>query len=343
MFYRDTVNKKNPNKHQGIIYSSNLCTEIMQNMSETTFDEQYVDRHGKLHTVKNVGDTVVCNLSSFNMDRANTMTEEELEDTLYIQARMLDNVIDVNFYPIKEAEITNKKYRAVGAGIMNYHAYLATKGIVWESEEHLEEADRFFEKWSFYLTKASWRLAQERGAYSVFEGSDYHNGDFFVDNGYAERDENGNLKPIKGKERWYDLGIKIMEEGVRNGWMKAIAPTASISVISGTTAGTDPIFSKFFFEEKKYGMIPQVAPNLNDETFWLYKEANVINQTWSIRAQGRRQKHIDQGNSFNLYVNQNTTPKQMLDFYLDAWKEEIKSVYYMRTKTLSVEECLSCQ
>jgi ribonucleoside-diphosphate reductase alpha chain len=343
MFYRDTVNKMNPNKHAGMIYSSNLCTEIKQNMSETTFDEQYVDRHGKLHTVKNVGDTVVCNLSSFNMDRANHLTEEEFEETLYLQMRMLDNVIDVNFYPIKEAEVTNKKYRAVGAGIMNYHAYMANKGIVWESEAHIAEADRFFAKWNYYIVKASYLLAQERGAYSVFEGSDYNTGDYFVIRGLCTRDEEGNLQPVEGNEHWYDLAVNIVENGVRNGWMEAIAPTASISVISGTTAGTDPIFSKFFFEEKKYGMIPQVAPNLNEDNFFYYKEANTINQTYSIRAQGARQKHIDQGNSFNLYVNQNTTPKEMLDFYDLAWQEGLKSVYYMRTKTLSVEECLSCQ
>jgi ribonucleoside-diphosphate reductase alpha chain len=327
MFYRDTVNKTNPNSHCGMIYSSNLCTEIFQNMSPTIKVDDYIDKHGRLHHVKEIGDTVVCNLSSLNLGKINS--DEDLERIIPIQLRMLDNVIDMNFYPIKEAEVTNKKYRAVGLGTMSYHEYLVNRNIKWESPEHIQEADRLFERIAYYTIKASKDLAKEKGAYLMFEGSKWQTGELFDERGY-------------NTPEWLQLKQEVMTYGVRNGWQQAVAPTASISVIAGTTATTDPIYSKFFWEEKDGGMIPQVAPNLSSKNFFLYKEAHYIDQMWSIEAQGARQKHIDQGNSFNLYVTQDTTPRQLLEYYIRAWECGLKSVYYMRSKTLDVEDCVSC-
>ena len=141
---------------------------------------------------------------------------------------------------------------------------------------------------------------------------------------------------------WQELKKEVAENGVRNAWMFAIAPTASTSLIAGSTAGIDPIFNKFFVEEKKNAVIPQTAPNLNDETFWYYKEAHQIDQHWSIRAAGRRQRHIDQAQSFNLYITPEINAKEFLELYMAAWEKGVKTVYYCRNKSLEVEDCVSC-
>jgi ribonucleoside-diphosphate reductase alpha chain len=124
--------------------------------------------------------------------------------------------------------------------------------------------------------------------------------------------------------------------------MFAIAPTASTSLIAGSTAGTDPVFSKFFVEEKKNAVIPQTAPNLNEETFWYYKEAHTIDQKWSIYAAGKRQRHIDQSQSFNLYITPDLSAKEFMELYMAAWEHGLKTVYYCRNKSLEVEDCVSC-
>lgn len=326
VFFRDTVNRANPNKHKGLIYCSNLCTEICQNMSPTEYVST-THEDGMITTQVKSGDYVVCNLSSLNLGR--TRTREEIEEVVSCQMRMMDNVIDLNHYPIPQAEITNQKYRAVGLGTSGYHQWLALNGIAWESEEHLDQADELYEWISYCAIKASMEIAKEKGAYRVFEGSEWHTGEFFDSRGYEGA-------------HWQKLKKDVAENGVRNAWMFAIAPTASTSLIAGSTAGIDPIFNKFFVEEKKNAVIPQTAPNLNDETFWFYKEAHHIDQHWSIRAAGRRQRHIDQAQSFNLYITPDYTAKEFMDLYMAAWENGLKTVYYCRNKSLEVEDCVSC-
>ena len=129
---------------------------------------------------------------------------------------------------------------------------------------------------------------------------------------------------------------------MRNGYLLAIAPTSSTSIIAGTSACCDPIMNKFFLEEKKGSMIARVAPDLNQQTFWLYKNAHLIDQTWLVKAAGVRQRHIDQAQSVNLYITTEFTMRKLLNLFIQAWEENVKTLYYVRSKSLEVEECESC-
>ena len=329
IFFRDTVNRANPNSHSGMIYGSNLCHEIAQNMSETKYvSEEIITENGETKIVTTVksGDMVTCNLNSVNLGN---VTFEELKENVPLQIRMLDNVITLNMFPVADAEVTSLKYRAIGLGVSGYHHYLAKNAIAWENEKHIEEADRLFEEIAYNAIKASMELAKEKGAYTEFEGSKWQTGEYFDERGYVS-------------ERWQELKKDVMKYGLRNGYLMAVAPTGSTSNIAGTTAGIDPIFKKFFVEEKKGSFTPKTAPELNDETFWYYKEAHYINQLWSIRACAARQRHIDQAQSFNLYITPEVKAKDILDMYVEAYKAGIKTIYYVRNRSLEMDECTSC-
>ena len=329
IFFRDTVNRTNPNSHAGMIYGSNLCHEIAQNMSETKFvSEEIVSEDGKSKIVTTVesGDMVTCNLNSINLGN---VSFDELKENVPLQIRMLDNVITLNMFPVADAEVTSLRYRAIGLGVSGYHHYLAKNAIAWENEKHIEEADRLFEEIAYNAIKASMELAREKGAYAEFEGSKWQTGEYFDERGYVS-------------ERWQELKNDVMNYGLRNGYLMAVAPTGSTSNIAGTTAGIDPIFKKFFVEEKKGSFTPKTAPELNDETFWYYKEAHYINQLWSIRACAARQRHIDQAQSFNLYITPDVKAKDILDLYVEAYKSGIKTIYYVRNRSLEMDECTSC-
>ncbi|MHB8554003.1 MAG: ribonucleoside-diphosphate reductase subunit alpha [Thermoplasmataceae archaeon] len=175
IFNRDTVNRMNPNKHAGMIYSSNLCTEICQNMSSTTLKETRIEKDEIIQTYS-PGDLVVCNLSSINLGRTNSV--EKINEVVPVQVRMLDNVITMNTLPLEQAIRTNMRYRAIGVGISGYHQFLAVRGIEWESEEHLNTINEFFEEINFVAIQTSMELAKERGSYLLFTGSDWDNGDY---------------------------------------------------------------------------------------------------------------------------------------------------------------------
>ncbi|USG63435.1 ribonucleoside-diphosphate reductase subunit alpha [Brevibacillus ruminantium] len=326
LFFRDTVNRANPNKHEGMIYSSNLCTEIMQNMSPTVFISEELE-DGEVVYRYRPGDFVVCNLSSLNLGRVRSY--EDIARIVPIQMRMLDNVIDLNYYPVKQAEATNQKYRAVGLGTSGYHQYLAQNGIKWESEEHVEEADKLYEEISYHAIKASMELAREKGTYRMFPGSEWETGEYFDRRHYTS-------------DRWAALKEEVARHGMRNAWTFAVAPTGTTSLIAGSTASTDPVYAKYFVEEKRSGNIPQTAPNLNEKTFFFYKEAHRIDQNWSIRAAGARQRHIDQAQSFNLYITPHISAPDFLNLYIQAWENGLKTIYYVRNQSVEVEDCVSC-
>ena len=329
IFFRDTVNRANANKHAGMIYASNLCQEIAQNVSESEkIEEQIINKDGipeVLTTVKS-GDMVVCNLNSINLGKTEI---DELKDSIPLQIRMLDNVITLNQLPVAEAKITGDKYRAIGLGTSGYQHYLVNHNIAWESEEHLEVADKLFEEIAYQAIKASMELAKEKGAYPAFEGSEWQTGKYFERRGYVS-------------PRWQALKAEVQKYGVRNGYIMAVAPTGSTSNIANTTAGIDPIFKKFFIEEKKGSFTPKTAPDLSRENFWTYKEAHTIDQQWSIKACGIRQKHIDQSQSFNLYITPNIAAKDILDMYTESWRLGVKTLYYVRNQSLEMDECTSC-
>ena len=331
-FNRDTVNRANPNAHKGMIYCSNLCTEIAQNMAPIeTVSKEVETKDGDTVVVSTTrpGEFVVCNLASLSLGRLPLEDEEKMKEKVATVVRALDNVINLNFYPVPYAQLTNQRYRSIGLGISGYHHALAKRRIKWESEEHLEFMNKVFETINRAAILASSNLAKEKGSYQFFEGSDWQTGIYFDKRGYDSAE-------------WQDVRKTVALQGMRNAYLLAVAPTSSTSIIAGTTAGLDPIMKRFFLEEKKGSMLPRVAPELSDETYWMYKSAYLINQKWSVRASGVRQRHIDQAQSMNLYITNDFTMRQILDLYLLAWKEGVKTIYYVRSKSLEVEECESC-
>ncbi|TDQ36744.1 ribonucleoside-diphosphate reductase subunit alpha [Aureibacillus halotolerans] len=328
MFYRDTVNRANANSHQGMVYCSNLCTEIMQNMSATTVTEEYT-KDGKIITVKAPGDFVVCNLSSISLARA--VQDDVVERLVNIQVRMLDNVIDLNDLPVHQAKITNQKYRAVGLGTFGWHHLLAVKGIAWESEEAVHYCDELYEDIAYYTIRTSMELAKEKGHYPAFNGSEWETGAYF-----DKKDYTG--------DRWDTLKQDVHVNGVRNGYLMAVAPNSSTALIAGSTAGIDPIFRKEYSEEKKDYRIPVTAPDLSAKTTWYYKSVYLIDQHWSIRHNEKRQRHIDQSISFNLYVRNDIKAKELLTLHQQAWESNLKTTYYVRSTSGDViEACESCE
>lgn len=368
MFYRDTANRDNPNKHRGMIYSSNLCTEIFQNMSHTYRSvEKLVDletvkalgidvsgfrtKQGKVVLeVKDPGDFVVCNLSSISLAGVYKLSkelkvsyEEILDKLISIQMRALDNVIDLNTLEVLQARATNQKYRAVGLGTFGWHHLLALMGVHWETSQAVEVCDHLYENIAYYTIKASNQLAKEKGAYPEFEGSDWHTGALFVRRGYVHLDSRGQIKPLKGKERWYELCLDVMENGVRNGYMEAVAPNASTALLAGSTASIDPVFNTKYTEEKTFYKIPVVLPDLDHNTYSYYqKTAYKLDQRWSVRQNAARQRHIDQGISFNFYVPADIKFSKLLELDMLAWESGLKSTYYTRSKSLDIKECEWC-
>lgn len=331
-FNRDTVNRMNPNAHQGIIYCSNLCTEIAQNMSAAeSISTEIRTADGDPIVVRTTrpGDLVVCNLASLSLGHLPLENETQMQEKVATVIRALDNVIDLNLYPVPYAEITNRRYRSIGLGVSGYHHALALRGIRWESEAHLKFMDEVFERINRAAIQASTDLATEKGCYAAFEGSDWQTGAYFTKRGYTS-------------EAWQHLAARVATQGMRNAYLLAIAPTSSTSILAGTTAGIDPVMKRFYLEEKKGAMLPRVAPSLSDRTYWLYKGAYHIDQSWSIRAAGIRQRHIDQTQSLNLYITHDYTMRGVLNLYLQAWECGVKTIYYVRSKALEVTECESC-
>ncbi|MCP3761287.1 ribonucleoside-diphosphate reductase subunit alpha [Domibacillus sp. A3M-37] len=326
MFYRDEVNRSNPNKHEGMIYSSNLCTEIFQNMSATEFESVQLEGD-MIVTRKKPGDFVVCNLSSINLGKA--VPADVLDRLIRVQVRMLDNVIDLNMIPVPQAERTNSRYRGIGLGTFGWHHLLALKNIRWEADEAVKYADELYETIARLTIQASMELAQEKGAYPLFDGSDWQTGAYFDKRGY------------EGAE-WDSLREDVQKNGMRNGYLMAVAPNSSTSIIAGSTASIDPIFQKSYSEEKKDYKIPVTVPDLNAETTWYYKSAYFIDQQWTLRQNAARQRHIDQGVSLNLYVQNTIKAKELLDLHLAAWNQGLKTTYYVRSTSVELIECESC-
>lgn len=329
MFYRDEVNRQNVNTHTGIIYCSNLCTEITQNQSPTQLIEEYVEHEETIVKKYKSGDFVVCNLSSINLGRA--VIDGVLERLITIQVRMLDNVIDINNLPVKQAQITNQKYRAIGLGTFGWHHLLALKNIEWETDEAVDYADELYEKIAYHTIKASAELAKEKGSYPYFEGSKWSTGEYFEQKGYSG-------------EKWSQLKKEIQRHGIRNSYLMAVAPNSSTSMIAGSSASIDPVFKPFYSEEKKDFRIPVTAPDLDHNTYNIYRRsAYIVDQRWSVKQNAARQKHIDQSISFNIYVPNTIRASILLDLHLQAWKSGLKTTYYVRSTSSDVEECEWCQ
>ncbi len=388
--FKDNANRANPNKHTGIIRSSNLCTEIFQNTNpngykirvkfvdnsvnvydeneEVTVDSgitKYAKKITALDTIdgkeiyivdkeQTDGDTAVCNLASVNLSKINTY--EDIERVVPVAIRMLDNVIDLNFYPLEKVKKTNLKTRAIGLGVMGEAQMLAEASIEWGSNEHFTKIDEIMEAVSYNAIKASSDLALEKESYSEFEGSDWQKGIFPIDKANEEACKLVDRGGLFGYHyNWQELKEKVKKDGMRNGYLMAVAPTSSISILTGTTQAIEPIFKRKWFEVNLSGEIPVTAPNLSAETWGYYTSSYDLDQRVIVKAGAIRQKWIDQGQSLNIFIRLDTASgKYLNDIYMSAWKYGLKSTYYLRSQSPEAleeqnytedrsMECVGCQ
>ena len=335
VFFRDTVNDLNPNKHAGNIYSTQLCTEICQNTSESVFSAETVDQ-GNVVLHYKPGDTVVCNLASINVAKVNA--DNDIAEVVGVALRVLDNIITLNYYPIQEAKITAQKYRSIGLGFMGLAEYLACHKLAYDSKAARTHVDTLFEKYALAVLTESNRLATERGAYSLFEGSDWQKGLIFGRNGKWFQ------KHSRVPQKWADLITRIQSGGLRFAYHLAPAPNTSTAAVVGTTAGLLPVYKKFFVETNAIAPIVTVAPGLDKDNFWYYKEYASMDMTAVIDMIATVYKWVDQSISFEWLIDPaKTSPKQLYDYYVKAWKMKIKTVYYLRSMSGNIEEaCASC-
>lgn len=296
------------------------------------------------------GETAVCNLASINLSRVNT--KEDIERVTKIAMNMLDNVVDLNFYPTKKAKDTNLKSRAVGLGVMGEAEMLASKGIMFGSQEHFEFIDSIMEMVSFNAIKGSAEIAVEKGSYPNFNGSAWSEGILPIDRANTKAVELTKNNSRVYSEEEYNKLRESVRNGMRNGYLMAIAPTSSISILVGTTQAIEPIYKKKFFEENMSGLIPVVAPKLSPETWNYYPSAFDIEQMDLIKAASVRQKWIDQGQSTNVFMRlDKASGKYLNDIYMLAWEYGLKSTYYLRSQSPEAKsdvadrsmECSGCQ
>ncbi len=381
--FKDTANRRNPNGHSGIIRSSNLCCEIFQNTSPNHYKIKLVFNDGSINTFKEDdivtldsgvtkpakkitaldklngkqvwivdkesidGDTAVCNLASVNLSKINT--PEDIKRVVPIAIRMLDNVIDLNFYPLAKVKKTNESTRAIGLGVMGEAQMLAENQIRWGSDRHLYKIDEVMESISYYAIKTSSDLSKEKGKYPKYEGSNWSRGVCPIDNANREA---CNLVYREMSYNWSELKEQIKRDGMRNGYLMAIAPTSSISILTGTTQAIEPVYKRKWFEENLSGLIPVVVPNLSPDTWEYYTPSYDLNQNLLIKAGAIRQKWIDQGQSLNIFITLDKASGRYLnEIYMNAWKYGLKSTYYLRSQspetTNDIEdrttECIGCQ
>ena len=385
--FKDAANKANPNKHVGIIRSSNLCTEIFQNTAPNRYKTRFTFTDGSIEsyeeeemlTVDNGttkpakkvtaldslngkqiwivdkekidGDTAVCNLASINLSKIHTA--EDIARVVPTAVRMLDNVIDLNFYPLAKVKRTNEKSRSIGLGVMGEAQMLAENRIKWGSHEHFTKIDEVMESVSYYAIEASSNLALEKGKYPTFDGSDWSKGIFPID---KANETAGKLVDRGGlfgySHDWTALREKVKTDGMRNGYLMAVAPTSSISILTGTTQAIEPVYKRKWFEENLSGLIPVVAPNLSPDTWEYYTPSYDLDQNVLIKAGAIRQKWIDQGQSLNIFITlDKASGKYLNKIYMNAWKFGLKSTYYLRSQSPESsndvedrsQECVGCQ
>ena len=345
--YKDPCNIRSPQDHAGVIHSSNLCTEITLN---TSADE-----------------TAVCNLGSVvldsHLDKDGNLDHEKLRETIRIAVRALDNVIDINFYPTDSAKTANTRHRPIGLGIMGLQNALYQKNIAFASQAAVEFNDEFMEAIAYYAYEASSDLAEEFGTYSSYKGSKWDRGIMPQDSIDLLEQERGieiNV-PRAGKMDWKPLRERIAKQGMRNSNVLAIAPTATISNIMGTTPCIEPTYKNLFVKSNLSGdfivlnsslvkdlkaeglwnqeMVDQLkyfdgeldsVGNIPDHLREKYKTAFTIDYQYFIDAASRRQKWIDQAQSVNLFLPEPDI-KVLSHMYRDAWHKGLKTTYYLRT------------
>lgn len=306
--FKDRCNERNPQAHCGVIHNSNLCTEITLNNS--------------------VDEVAVCNLGSIvlnNHIRNGRIDSDKLQRTVKTAVRMLDNVIDINYYPVPEARNSNLKHRPVGLGVMGYAEALVMSGIDWESQDHLQWADELFEEISYYSIGASADLAIERGAYESFKGSTWSKGQLTIDTFKGDKKMN-----VFSPMEWQLLREKVVATGIRNSNITAIAPTATIANIIGTTECIQLPNERISTKENLSGNFELVNPVMKHGHPELVKTVWEVDQMWTIKANCVRQKWVDQSQSLNLYRRAEHTGRVLDMWYTELWRRGGKTSYYLR-------------
>jgi ribonucleoside-diphosphate reductase alpha chain len=344
--FKDPCNIRSPQQHVGVVHSSNLCTEITLNTSDT--------------------EIAVCNLGSVNLPQhidENGLNLEKLEQTINTAMRMLDNVIDYNYYSVPQARTSNLRHRPVGLGVMGFQDALYKRHIPYASEEAIEFADESMEAVSYYAIQASTHLAEERGTYSSYQGSLWSQGILPIDSVAKLRETRGDYlqQDESSRMNWDSLRERVISVGMRNSNTMAIAPTATISNICGVSQSIEPIYQNLFVKSNLSGEFTVVNPYLVDDLkrhgLWddvmvndlkyydgsvqsidrvpeelklIYATAFEVDSRWLVEAGSRRQKWIDQGQSLNLYMAE-PSGKKLDNLYKLAWVRGLKTTYYLRS------------
>jgi ribonucleoside-diphosphate reductase alpha chain len=347
MTWKDPANVRNPQDHAGVIHNSNLCTEIELN---TSSDE-----------------VAVCNLASVNiashLKADGSIDHDKLRDTITILMRMLDNVIDINFYPVEAAKNSNMRHRPVGLGVMGLQDALYDKKVAFDSEAAVDFNDEALEAIAYYAYTASSDLAAERGAYPSYEGSKWSRGLMPLDTLNLLEQERGIPILVDRKSRldWDGLRARIAKQGMRNSNSLAIAPTATISNILGCTPCIEPTYKHIHTKSNASGEFirtnDHLLRDLQSLGIWdeemladlkyfdgsvqgidrvpedlkrLYKTAFEIQPTWILQCAAVRQKWIDQAQSTNLWLGESDARTASF-MYREAWERGLKTTYYLRT------------
>ncbi len=344
--FKDPSNIRSPQDHVGVVHSSNLCTEILLNTSR---DE-----------------TAVCNLGSINLREHvadGKLDLERLEQTVRVAVRMLDNVIDINFYPTAEAKNSNLRHRPIGLGLMGFQDALHGVGLSYASHEAIEFADRSMEAISYFAILASTELARERGSYPTYAGSKWDRGMLPIDTLELLQQERNVPVPVDRSStmNWQVVRDAIAQHGMRNSNVMAIAPTATISTIIGASQSIEPTYRHLYVKSNLSGEFTQVnevlVAELKARGLWdtdmleqlkyhdgslqqidrvpadlraQFQTAFEIETHWLLECAARRQKWIDQGQSLNLYMTE-PNGRRLHDMYLLAWELGLKTTYYLRT------------
>lgn len=344
--FKDPCNIRSPQQHVGVVHSSNLCTEITLNTSDT--------------------EIAVCNLGSVNLPQhigEHGLDLEKLERTITTAMRMLDNVIDYNYYSVPQARVSNLRHRPVGMGIMGFQDALYKQQIAYASEDAVEFADQSMEAVSYYAIQASTQLAEERGTYSSYKGSLWDQGILPIDSVVTLQNIRGDYfqQDASMRMNWDSLRQRVETYGMRNSNTMAIAPTATISNICGVSQSIEPIYQNMYVKSNLSGEFTVLNSYLvkdlkaldiwdevmiNDLKFYdgsvqniqrvpdsikkIYATAFEMDSRWLIEAGSRRQKWIDQGQSLNLYMAE-PSGKKLDNIYKLAWVRGLKTTYYLRS------------
>lgn len=351
--FKDPCNVRSPQDHVGVVHSSNLCTEITLNTSSA--------------------ETAVCNLGSINLSlyiKDNALDTELLQRTVKTAMRMLDNVVDINFYPTIEAKQANMIHRPIGLGIMGLQDALYQLDLAFDTEEAVDFSDRAMEFISYHAILASSELAREKGAYKSFAGSKWDRGIFPLDTIDLLEQERGLPINVSRSSHldWTPVRTHVKQYGMRNSNCMAIAPTATISNIAGCLPSIEPIYKNLYVKSNQSGeftiinndlvndlkqaglwtdaMVQQLKyfdgdiqfiPEISEQLKAKYKETFQIHPQWLLRHAAARGKWLDQSQALNLFLS-TTSGKFISDVYMDAWQRGLKTTYYLRTLGASAVE-----